>query len=136
MGALNLGIWSCRGGLRQGACPQEWPRLGEEQSPLRKGSQSLRETGLSPHQAPCTLVSCVPGDGQTSPCDEKPQTGTGMSRVSTSPVHLLGEGSPSPTGAGRPGLKDKGRRGQGKELVAELNGSRKKKHKTENYGET
>lgn len=39
--------------------------------------------------------------------------------------------------AGRPGLKDKGGRGQGKELVARsLMAPKKKNIKLENYGET
>lgn len=98
MGALNLGIWSCRGGSRQGALPSGVAEAGvRAETTQERKPESEGEWVSSGSPAPWCPVSL--GTSGMSPVMRSHGTGMGMSRVSTRPpVHLLGEGSPSPTG--------------------------------------
>lgn len=127
-GVLNLGIWSCRGWSRQGALPSGVAEAGGGAEPTQeKKPESEGEWASSG-----TLVSCAPGDRWDEPCDEKPRDWDGgVQSEHSAPRPPAGGGQPfSHRAVGRLGLKDKGRRGQGKELVAGSLMAPKKKHKT------
>lgn len=121
---LNLGIWSCRGGLRQGALPSGVAEAREEQSPLRKGSQSLEGDWASPGSlAPWCPVSLGIWAG-TSPVMRSHRTGTDVQKL-PAPRPPAGEGSPfshRAVGAARPQGQRQAGAGEGAWVGWELNG--------------
>ena len=127
-GCAESGDLELQRGSRQGALPSGVAKAGGGAEPTQeKKPESEGEWALSG-----TLVSCAPGDGQDEPCDEKPwDWDGGVQSEHSAPRPPAGGGQPfSHRAVGRLGLKDKGRRGQGKELVAGSLMAPKKKHKT------